>query len=593
MTSNIELNKLIERARSCIDSNNQGEAVRLLDRVHELDSRNIDAWLMLGSIRAQSADPAGAEQCYREVLSSEPRHSVALNRLAGNLLAMNHPDEAEQHCRLACGIDPGNAEIHANLGNILGARGLLPEAVESYRRAIELAPDFTGAYLNLANTLKRMGRLNEAVDAYRRVLEINPQFIDIYNALGECCLEAGKLEDSLEYYRTALQAAPDYLLGYMNMGFVLGELGRYTEALDCYSRVLELNPRQADACYCKGLIQKRLGHYNEAITNYRQALALQPDYLDARLSLSLLELLCGHYREGWRDYAARKSVRELGLGTPELLPEDLNGKKILVIRDQGIGDEIFFLRFARQLKERGGRVAYHADPKIRSLVNRLDFIDEVTDGSEPVPEYDIRLSVGDLPCSLDFDDSTEIPPPVALNALPSSRDVVQDILEGVCPGPYIGVTWWAGTRQQHTRPGEKLAHREVPVDLLAEILRPLGATLLVMQRLPEMEELQRLSGLLEQPVHDMSRFNDDLEGMLALLGLLDEYIGVDNTNMHLASSIGKPCRILVPHPPEWRMGTNGNASPWFPGFSLYRQSVSGDWSEALTQLGTDLAASLT
>jgi len=93
-------------------------------------------------------------------------------------------------------------------------------------------------------------------------------------------------------------------------------------------------------------------------------------------------------------------------------------------------------------------------------------------------------------------------------------------------------------------------------------------------------------------LHDMSRFNDDLEGMLALLELLDEYIGVDNANMHLASSIGKSCRILVPHPPEWRMGTAGTTSPWFPGFPLYRQSAAGDWSAAIRQLGAGLAANL-
>ena len=165
------------------------------------------------------------------------------------------------------------------------------------------------------------------------------------------------------------------------------------------------------------------------------------------------------------------------------------------------------------------------------------------------------------------------------------------MLAGIGPGPYLGITWWAGTRQQQLRPGERLAHREVPVDLLANMLRPLKATILVMQRLPEAEELQRLEGRLGRPVHNMSRYNDDLEGMLALLGALDEYIGVDNTNMHLASSIGKPCRILVPHPPEWRMGITGTTSPWFPGFSLYRQSITGDWSEAIRQLGIDLAAS--
>lgn len=593
MRSKAELKQLIERARSCADSNKPDEAVRLLDQVHAIDNRDVGAWLMKGNIRTQSGDFAGAEQCYRQVLLSEPLHSAALNRLAGNLLARDRPDEAEGYCRLACDSDPGNAEVHANLGNILGARGLLQEAVNSYRRAIELDPVFTGAYLNLANSLKHMNRLDEAVNIYRRILELNSQFIDIYNAIGECYFQAGKMEDALACYRVALKKHPGYSPAWMNTGFILGKQGKYTEALECYDRVPGLDPRQAEACYCKGLIHKKLGHYDQAILSCRQALSLQPDYHDARLSLSLLELLCGHYRDGWRDYSARKSVREMGFDAPGRLPDNLDEKKILVIKDQGIGDELFFLRFARKLKERGARVTCLADPKIMCLVNRLDFIDEIIDSAGSVPEHEIQLSVGDLPYSLGYDDATEIPLPVALTVLPSSQDALQGILARIGPGPYIGITWWAGTRNPPLRTGEKLAHREVPVELIAEMLQPLDATILIMQRLPETEELQRLSELLGHSVYDMSRFNDDLEGMLALLGLLDEYIGVDNTNMHLASSIGKSCRILVPHPPEWRMGTAGTASPWFPGFSLYRQSAAGDWSEAIRQLGADLVASIT
>ena len=32
----------------------------------------------------------------------------------------------------------------------------------------------------------------------------------------------------------------------------------------------------------------------------------------------------------------------------------------------------------------------------------------------------------------------------------------------------------------------------------------------------------------------------------------------------------------------------GRASPWFPGYTLYRQSLQGDWSEALAELARDL-----
>jgi hypothetical protein len=155
------------------------------------------------------------------------------------------------------------------------------------------------------------------------------------------------------------------------------------------------------------------------------------------------------------------------------------------------------------------------------------------------------------------------------------------------------VTWWAGTRQPAATLGDRLAYREVPLDLLVALLKSVDATPVILQRGPDADELSGWSRLLGRTVVDMSGVNDDLETMLALLESLDDYLGVDNTNMHLSAGIGKPCRILVPHPPEWRMSTQGATCPWFPGFVLYRQLADGSWHDAAARLEKDLQVGLT
>ena len=70
---------------------------------------------------------------------------------------------------------------------------------------------------------------------------------------------------------------------------------------------------------------------------------------------------------------------------------------------------------------------------------------------------------------------------------------------------------------------------------------------------------------------------------------VDEYVGVSNTNMHLRASAGRTARVLVPAPAEWRWMQSGPCSPWFPGFSIYRPSLQGDWANALAALRSDLA----
>ena len=59
---------------------------------------------------------------------------------------------------------------------------------------------------------------------------------------------------------------------------------------------------------------------------------------------------------------------------------------------------------------------------------------------------------------------------------------------------------------------------------------------------------------------------------------------------HTASHVLRELETWVPWPAEWRWMAAGHASPWYPGFRVYRQQPDGDWNEALTRLRGDLAA---
>jgi hypothetical protein len=126
--------------------------------------------------------------------------------------------------------------------------------------------------------------------------------------------------------------------------------------------------------------------------------------------------------------------------------------------------------------------------------------------------------------------------------------------------------------------------------MLGLALRNVPGTLLALQRQPAPGEIQQFSDAIARPLYDFSRSNDDLEEMLALLCVIDDYVGVSNTNMHLRAGVGYGARVLVPHPPEWRWMWSGERSPWFPRFALYREAPGGGWHRAIAALAADLAA---
>ncbi len=353
-----------------------------------------------------------------------------------------------------------------------------------------------------------------------------------------------------------------------------------------------------------------------------RALHLDPNSISARQLAAFALLARGYFAEGWAAYAYRPAYFAFRERCPDAaitreLPSDLAGRHVWLLQEQGLGDEIFFLRFAPRLKAAGVRVSYLASTKIASLLRRLAFLDEVVDELAPQQKVDMAMLVGDLPHALSRCQATALPPrtlpedprvapgipqrisvfwPPIAPALPipplEARIVeMRERLARAGTPPYIGLTWRGGTSPERQLGGDTwLLYKEIGLEPLGSALRGIAGTLVALQRKPTGGEIETLSGHIGLAVHDFSDLNNDLEGMLALLALIDDYVGVSNTNMHLRAAAGRTARVLVPQPAEWRWMAGRASSPWFSGFSIYRQSLDGSWTQALARLREDLAA---
>ena len=200
-----------------------------------------------------------------------------------------------------------------------------------------------------------------------------------------------------------------------------------------------------------------------------------------------------------------------------------------------------------------------------------------------------RVYVGDLPALLAAEHT---PRPFPLTAEPGRVARYREMLRRHGEPPYVGITWRGGTDPREPEFGRRLdsLFKHIDLDAFASALGGLPGTVVVLQRRPRPDELDRLARRLGRAPADLSALNDDLDDVAAALAALDDYVGVSNTNMHLAAGLGRPARVLVPYPPEWRWMEAGDESPWYPGFRVYRQSISRSWDDALARLRADLVA---
>jgi len=433
---------------------------------------------------------------------------------------------------------------------------------------------------SLAADRHRNGRLNEAVGFYRMLIAFTPASAEL---LSNVCGAATTLERISEAVRIGLRAVrvePTSAKAHLFLGQALSKQRDLQSSLSTLNRSVALEPSNFLIIYTLGVTQHSFGHFDAAAALYKRALILEPERSEVEHNMALALLTTGVFGVGWQHYLRRPSIRTAPYEQRQL-PMDLQGERLVVIGDQGLGDEIFFLRFAPLLKARGARVTYCAHPKIASMVSRLPFLDQTVVSVSAIPApVDRILSVGDLPYLLGHNAAADIPPPITLSPQPERITAIRQRLAALGPPPYLGVAWRAGAAD--------FLFKQVPMATMAATLRGLPGTVVSLQRHPQAGEVEAFADALGAPVADLGGINEDLEGMLALLTVLDELVGVSNTNVHLRTALGRCARILVPFPPDFRWMAAGAQSPWFLGCPIYRQTPDLSWTQAFAQLRYDL-----
>jgi protein O-GlcNAc transferase len=262
-----------------------------------------------------------AEQLYREILRSEPRHADSLqflgviahqvgrnddavalieqaialndrvppyhNNLGNALKAVGKLEAAAVAYRRALALKPDYVQAHFNLGITLQARGELVEAAASYERAVKYQPNHAEAYLNLGNVLQAQGKLAEAAVSYGQALVIRPGFAEAHGNLANVLWAQGRGAEAVVSYERALSCKPDYPEAHSNLGNVLLEQGKLPEAVLSYGRALQFKPDYIEAHSNLGNALKEQGRLEEAAASYRRALALSADHAEARLGLAM------------------------------------------------------------------------------------------------------------------------------------------------------------------------------------------------------------------------------------------------------------------------------------------------------------------
>ena len=369
------------------------------------------------------------------------------------------------------------------------------------------------------------------------------------------------------------------------------EQGKLDEAAARFEQALALRPDYRRSAQQPGHhAAEQQGKLDEAAARYQQALALRPDYAEAQLGLATCYLVEGDYERGWPAYEGR--LRMPGLVPQHSLPrwtgEPLAGRSLLLLAEQGLGDTLHFVRYARLLKERGARVVLAAQAALGRLLASHPDVDElfILGSAEELPRCDFYLPLLSAPGAFRTDAST-IP----------------------CEVPYLWADpeltdeWRAGTggnraASRSASSGKARAifvsdrWRSIPLAHFAPLASLPGVRLVSLQKGFGSEQV----ATVDFPVLDLSGRLDEAAGPFmdtaAVIRNLDLVVTPDTAIAHLAGALGVPVWVALPFSPDWRWLRDRDDSPWYPTMRLFRQTTFGEWPDVFERIANAVQAKL-
>jgi hypothetical protein len=361
---------------------------------------------------------------------------------------------------------------------------------------------------------------------------------------------------------------------------------QYNEALKCYALAFAQDHDSAAAFNNYGNVMREIGHPERAMPFLQHAALLDPTNVTARFNQAVSLLLMGNYSQGWPAYEARWDYEHLAgtepkFAQPRWRGEDLKDKTILVVGEQGHGDNIQFCRFLFNLHVMGAKIKLQVTDGLIPMLSNSPIIESVGSYTTDMGEFDYWVPIMSIPGILGI---TLENLPTQVNYLNAEDKLVKAWLKLLGPKKKMRVGFsWSGRRDSWLN-----QHKGMPFETMLQLIRDNPdyewVNLQIDATVDEEMALED-AGVTRYP-GSITSFSDTS----ALIACMDVVISVDTAIAHLSGALGRPTWIMIQKfATDWRWLLNRESSPWYSTARLFRQPDFDDWASVTKKVAQYLS----
>ena len=420
-------------------------------------------------------------------------------------------------------------------------------------------------------------------------LKINKQDISILNSLGEIYFELRNLEKSEKYYLKAIEINPDSHRSLNNLaGFYL-ETNNSEKALKLYKKALKIFPNEPTILEN---ISKAYFSLNEILTAKeltKKALKIRSSASGKKM-MSYIYFKDKKFTKAWKYFDGRLEddnfiyknnsynlIKNKLLHQRKIDPK----KQLLIIREQGVGDEILYSSMYKNILENFKNTYIETDERLINLfVNSFgknfskNFIKlgHFSKNELNLKKIDQVLYSGSLGYYF-RNNINDFPKKGYLKVEKDKIFKTRERLLAFKKKFKVGISW----KSFNTQYAEQ---KSLSLDSLLDLFKLKDIDFFNLQYgnvKKEIENFNTKFSVKLEVLNEIDLFNDFLS-IASLLKNLDLFITVSNSTAHLAGALNVNTILIKPfnHATFFYWDQNTNKTPWYPSIDLVDGDIISD-----------------